>query len=147
MNGERSITSIPGLAIAVALIISTLIGGWFFVKGKRGDQTITVTGSARQRIKSDLVIWKSGISYQAPVLADAYRSLSESVPKVKAFLKTKLLFRQFRPRRYMAGPVTGLKLRRSPATHSDRSWKFVPTRSTRLRRLLARQPNSSTREF
>jgi len=89
MNGERSITSIPGLAIAVALIISTLIGGWFFVKGKRGDQTITVTGSARQRIKSDLVIWKSGISYQAPVLADAYRLLSESVPKVKAYLISK----------------------------------------------------------
>jgi hypothetical protein len=89
MNGERSITSIPGLAIAVALIISTVIGGWFFVKGKRGDQTITVTGSARQRIKSDLVIWKSGISYQAPVLADAYHSLSESVPKVKAYLVSK----------------------------------------------------------
>jgi len=56
------------------------------VKGKRGDQTITVTGSARKRIKSDLVIWRAGVSYQAPVLADAYRSLSENVPRVKSYL-------------------------------------------------------------
>jgi len=63
-----------------------VIGGWAFVKGKRGDQTITVTGSARKRIRSDLVIWKAGVSYQAPVLADAYRSISENVPRVKAYL-------------------------------------------------------------
>jgi hypothetical protein len=56
------------------------------VKGKRGDQIITVTGSARKRIRSDLVIWKAGVSYQAPVLADAYRSLAESVPRVKSYL-------------------------------------------------------------
>lgn len=74
------------VVVAVALVVSTVIGGWFFVKGKRGDQTITVTGSARKRITSDLVVWKSAISYQAPVLSEAYRSLSEAVPKVKAYL-------------------------------------------------------------
>jgi len=67
-------------------VIASAIGGWAFVKGKRGDQTITVTGSARKRIKSDLVIWRAAVSYQAPVLADAYRSLSESVPRVKSYL-------------------------------------------------------------
>ena len=77
------------VVLAVGLVIATVIGGWFFVKGKRGDQTITVTGSARKRIKSDLVIWRSGISYQAPVLSEAYRALSESVPRVKAYLISK----------------------------------------------------------
>jgi len=77
------------VVLAVGLIIATAIGGWFFVKGKRGDQTITVTGSARKRIKSDLVIWRSAISYQAPVLSEAYRSLSEAVPRVKAYLVSK----------------------------------------------------------
>ena len=77
------------VVIAVALVLSTVIGGWFFVKGKRGDQIITVTGSAKKRITSDLVVWKSAISYQAPVLSDAYRSLSEAVPKVKAYLVSK----------------------------------------------------------
>ena len=68
---ERSGSFMAAVVIAVGLILSTVIGGWFFVKGKRGDQTITVTGSARKRITSDLVVWKSAISYQAPVLSDA----------------------------------------------------------------------------
>jgi hypothetical protein len=78
-----------GVALAIGLVISSVIGGWAFVKGKQGDQTITVTGSARKRIKSDLVIWKASVSYQAPVLADAYRSLSQNVPRVKAYLINK----------------------------------------------------------
>ncbi len=60
MNDERSEHLWAAVVLAVGLVIATLIGGWFFVKGKRGDQTITVTGSARKRIKSDLVIWRSG---------------------------------------------------------------------------------------
>ncbi|MCM3904725.1 MAG: SIMPL domain-containing protein [Pyrinomonadaceae bacterium] len=75
-----------GIALAIGLVLASVIGGWAFVKGKRGDQTITVTGSARKRIRSDLVIWRAGVSYQAPVLADAYRSLSENVPRVKSYL-------------------------------------------------------------
>jgi len=86
MSDGRSGTFLGGVALAVGLVIASAIGGWAFVKGKRGDQTITVTGSARKRIKSDLVIWRAAVSYQAPVLADAYRSLSESVPRVKSYL-------------------------------------------------------------
>ena len=86
MSEQRSGTPLLGLALPIAIILATIIGGWFFVKGKRGDQTITVTGSARKQIRSDRVVWKSAVSYQAPVLADAYRSLSEAVPKVKSYL-------------------------------------------------------------
>jgi len=89
MYEVRSGTFMGAVVLAVGLILSTAIGGWFFVKGKRGDQTITVTGSARKRIKSDLVIWRSAISYQAPVLSEAYRSLSEAVPRVKAYFVSK----------------------------------------------------------
>ncbi len=89
MSEERSGTFMAGLALAIGIVIATVIGGWFFVKGKRGDQTITVTGSAKQRITSDLVIWRAAVSYQAPALADAYRSLSEAVPKVKAYMVSK----------------------------------------------------------
>ena len=87
MVDERSGSSFgAGVALAIGLVLASVIGGWAFVKGKRGDQTITVTGSARKRIKSDLVIWRAGVSYQAPVLADAYRSLAENVPRVKSYL-------------------------------------------------------------
>ena len=89
MSNERSGVFAAGLALAIGLILASIIGGWSFVRAKRGDQTITVTGSAKKRIRSDLVIWKSSVSYQATTLADAYRSLSEAVPRVKAYLVSK----------------------------------------------------------
>src|ERR1041384_4981633 len=89
MYETRSGTFMGAVVLAVSLVVATTIGGWFFVKGKRGDQTITVTGSAKRGIKSDRVKWKSAVSYQAPVLSEAYRSLSDAVPKVKNYLVSK----------------------------------------------------------
>ena len=89
MNFRRSETIVASVTIGIALIIATTIGGWFFVKAKRDDQTITVTGSARKGIKSDRVVWRSVVTHQAPVLADAYHSISDAVPKVKAYLVSK----------------------------------------------------------
>jgi uncharacterized protein len=89
MYETRSGTFMGAVVLAVGLVVATTIGGWFFVKGKRGDQTITVTGSARKRITSDLVIWRSAISYQAPTLSEAYRLLAEAVPRVKAYMVSK----------------------------------------------------------
>jgi hypothetical protein len=86
MNGERMGSVVPAAVLALGLVIASAIGGWSFVKGRRADQSVTVTGSARKRIRSDLVIWKAAVTYQAPVLADAYRSLSENVPRVKTYL-------------------------------------------------------------
>ena len=90
MNGERNNYWFnAGVALAIGLVISSLIFGWFFAKSKKGDEAIAVTGSARKRIKSDLVVWSAGVTYQAPKLADAYRSLSESVPRVRQYLVSK----------------------------------------------------------
>lgn len=87
MNGERNNYWFNGgVALALGLVLSSLIFGWFFEKSRKGDQIITVTGSARKRIKSDLVVWNAAVTYQAPTLADAYRSLSENVPRVKQYL-------------------------------------------------------------
>ena len=90
MNGERNNYWFNGgVALALGLVLSALIFGWFFEKSRRGDEVITVTGSARKRIKSDLVVWSAGVSYQASTLADAYRQLSENVPRVKQYLIAK----------------------------------------------------------
>ena len=87
MNGERNNYWFNGgVALAIGLVLAALIFGWFFEKSRKGDEVITVTGSARKRIKSDLVVWSAGVTYQAPTLAEAYRQLSESVPRVKQYL-------------------------------------------------------------
>lgn len=78
-----------GVALAIGLVLSSVIFGWFYSNAKKGDEAVTVTGSAKKRIKSNLVTWSAGVTYQAPQLAEAYRSLSENVPRVKQYLISK----------------------------------------------------------
>ena len=90
MNGERrNYWMNAGVALAVGLVISSLIFGWFYSKTKKGDEAITVTGSAKKRIKSDLVVWSAGVTAQSPQLTDAYKQLSDSIPKIKQYLISK----------------------------------------------------------
>ncbi len=78
-----------GTALAFGLVISSIILGWSYTRIKKGDEAITVTGSARKRIKSDLVVWSAGISSQSAKLADAYRQLSDNIPRIKQYLASK----------------------------------------------------------
>jgi uncharacterized protein len=89
MNGEKNYWFNGGVALAVGIVLASLIFGWFFASSRKGDDAITVTGSAKRRISSDLVVWSAGVSYQAPQLADAYRQLAESVPRIKEYLISK----------------------------------------------------------
>lgn len=90
MNGERNNYWLnAGVALAIGLIMSSIIFGWFFAKARKGDEAITVTGSAKKRIKSDLVVWSAGVSWQSPQLSDAYRQLSDSIPRIKQYLVSK----------------------------------------------------------
>jgi hypothetical protein len=87
MNGERNNYWFnAGVALAIGLVMSSVIFGWFYSKTKKGDEAITVTGSAKKRIKSDLVVWSAGVSAQSAQLTDAYRQLSDSVPRIKQYL-------------------------------------------------------------
>jgi uncharacterized protein len=78
-----------GTALAVGLIISSLILGWSYKNSKKGDEAITVTGSAKRRITSDLVLWSAGVSAQAPQLSDSYKQLSDNIPRIKQYLLSK----------------------------------------------------------
>ncbi len=78
-----------GIALAIGLVMSSIIFGWFYSKTKKSDEAIAVTGSARKRIKSDLVVWSAGVSSEAPQLAEAYRQTTESIPRVKQYLISK----------------------------------------------------------
>lgn len=78
-----------GLFLALGLVISSTILGWSYTSKKSGDEAVTVTGSARKRIKSDLVVWSAGVSSQSAKLADAYSQLSANIPRIKQYLMSK----------------------------------------------------------
>ena len=78
-----------GFALAVGLVLASIVLGWSYKNKPLAEETITVTGSARKRIKSDLIVWRASVSYQSAQLADAYGSLKDKVPRVKAYLISK----------------------------------------------------------
>lgn len=87
MNGERSNGFLnAAAALAVGLVISSLILGWSYRGSKKADEAITVTGSAKRRITSDLVVWSAGVSAQSPQLADSYKKLTDDIPRIKQYL-------------------------------------------------------------
>ena len=89
MNGERNYWFNAGVALAVGLVMSSLIFGYFYSKTKKGDEAITVTGSAKKRITSDLVVWSSGVAVEAASVTDAYSQLSGVIPRIKQYLLSK----------------------------------------------------------
>jgi hypothetical protein len=90
MNGERNQFWLNGgVALALGLVMSSVIFGWFYSNAKKGDEAITVTGSAKKRIKSDLVVWSAGVSAQSAQLSAAYGQISGEIPKIKQYLITK----------------------------------------------------------
>src|SRR5436305_3385331 len=82
MNGNLR----AALALAVAMVVSTIIASHTFLKTKKLDQSIVVTGSHKKRIKSDLMIWEMAVTAEAPKLPQAYERLTADVNKVRAFL-------------------------------------------------------------
>lgn len=89
MDKHGSIFSDGRITIALGLIISSVIFGWFYSTAKKGDDAITVTGSAKRRITSDLVVWSASVSSQSTELSGAYSSLSGQIPKIKEYLISK----------------------------------------------------------
>lgn len=55
----------------------------------KGTNFITVSGSARQQITSDLMVWTGSFSAQSASLKEAYAKLNADQEKVKAFLSSK----------------------------------------------------------
>jgi hypothetical protein len=60
-----------------------------FEKSAKKDQTISVTGSARKRISSDLGVWRIRVSGRGKDLPAAYGELASATARIQAFLKEK----------------------------------------------------------
>lgn len=87
MNGEKNNNLFNmALVLAIGMVVASAIFGWSYTKSKKGDESITVTGSAKKRIKSDLIVWSASITAQSGQISDAYKQLADNIPKVKKYL-------------------------------------------------------------
>lgn len=81
-------TTKQSFIIAGALIVAVIVGGVFYLSKKSGGDTLTVTGSARQAVVADNVIWRASISRNvgAAELKPGYGQLAGDLKTVQAFL-------------------------------------------------------------
>lgn len=75
------------LILALGLILSSYIVTDGIVKTK--TKTITVTGSVKKQLKSDLIIWRGSFSTTSLQIPEAYQALKGSSEKVKNYLISK----------------------------------------------------------
>jgi len=81
------------LFYGLATLGLSLALGLFFVSGalrdiRRGNEEVTVTGSARRAIRSDFAVWRVTVSVQSPSLVTASQELASGTERVRAFLRT-----------------------------------------------------------
>ncbi|PYI79975.1 MAG: SIMPL domain-containing protein [Verrucomicrobia bacterium] len=87
-NGARPQTLglLAGLFLSVGLMLSAVMFTRTWLKIAE-SQTISVTGSARKNVRSDLVVWHGGFSTEANTLLSAQRALKDDLAKVEELLR------------------------------------------------------------
>lgn len=81
--------SFPALILALGFVLAALIIGVTWKNISKANQTITVTGSAKKVIISDLGILRGNISSQSSTAIQAYKNLIAQKPKLLNYLRTK----------------------------------------------------------
>lgn len=74
--------------LALALVICAIILSYTWRQNNSASQTITVTGSAKKDITSDLAFLRGSISAQAPTAGEAFRRIEEQKPALTAYLES-----------------------------------------------------------
>jgi hypothetical protein len=77
---------IISLILAASLVVSSYIVTAGIKEIKGPGNSLSVKGSAKKQITSDLVVWNGSFSSQSPILSDAYKDLKVSEGKVKSYL-------------------------------------------------------------
>ncbi|OGO77413.1 MAG: hypothetical protein A2Y23_08400 [Clostridiales bacterium GWB2_37_7] len=76
--------------VSIILTLGLVFSSYIITMGvkdmKGPGNSLTVKGSAKQQITSDLVVWTGSFSTQSQILSDAFKNLKESESKVKAYL-------------------------------------------------------------
>ena len=90
MSNERGVLGAPifwgSVVLAAGLVVAALIGGVAVERLRRAGDEITVTGSSRKPITSDLAMWRGSVSVQRATLPEASDELARITARVKAFI-------------------------------------------------------------
>ena len=131
---------IPLLAGLTLLAVAIVVGSIFIGSGIRDrnrTDTITVTGSAKQRIVSDYVVWDSHLSVQSKSAAAAAHELAGWTSRVRTFFHEQGL----RPGELTIQPVStlgpGETDENGDTTKGYRLTRAFEVRSTRVRAVAA----------
>lgn len=77
------------LSLSLALVVGAWLGSSAIRTLNRGNDVLTVTGSAKKPIRSDYIIWRSSVSGQQPTLPQSYQEIKRHTERVQAYLKAK----------------------------------------------------------
>ena len=136
MTKPHLLGMLAGLFLAAGLVLSTMLvtGAWMKIAE---SQTVSVTGSARKAVRSDLVIWRGSFSAEGDTLLSAQRRLKDDLARVEAFLRAAGMTN------YVIGPISikelqaTAELRASQKGESDitrqKTVGFQLTRSVEVR--------------
>lgn len=76
-----------GFLLALANIVCVVVFSFAWVHVRTPPKSLSVTGSAKRTIESDLIVWTARVSATDPELAKAYEELKASSDKTAAWLK------------------------------------------------------------
>lgn len=84
----QDLRSSPAAIVAAALIASTVIGGLFYRSARTSTDTLSVTGSAKTSVTSDVAKISIGVSKTIPQsqLGAGYAQMSRDAEAVRSFL-------------------------------------------------------------
>lgn len=89
-NSGNIFKTISAIVIAIAIVWSSYIlaNGAIKARGniKGNENLITVTGSAKKQIRSDLIVWRCSFSCTSSTLVEAYNKLNIQSDIVKKYL-------------------------------------------------------------
>jgi len=76
-----------GAILALANIICVGILAWAYTHVKGEIKVISVTGSAKKQIRSDLIVWRAKVFVNNPSLTSGYDDLKAATDKTMAYLR------------------------------------------------------------
>ncbi len=87
---QRSFPQVfAGLTVmSIALVLAAWFGAQSLTSLKNADNTIRVTGSARESIRADLGVWRSNVSVTGSTRQIAYENLQQDTEQVRRYFLT-----------------------------------------------------------